>query len=169
MSNISEDTNEIINCNNCEKIYKLQIDLIKHMRTEHDRYNTIVCSLGYGSLITILNLVKNDLNVWIIFLSAICLIISIGIFVHLEMDNIKNSRNQINSLTTAVYKNYDLNEMMKVYNSFYETEQRIIEKFKKWNPISSFFGFTAAVIIIIGTVSPFVPELIKDFIAFILI
>lgn len=169
MSNISEEENKFQNCNDCEKIYKLQIDMVKHMRTEHDRYNTIVCSLGYGSLITILNLVKNDLNIWFTFLCAICLIISIGIFVHLEMDNITKSRNQINSLTTAIYKNYDLNEMMKVYNSFYETEQRIIEKFGKWNPISSFFGFTAAVIILIGTLVPFVPELVKYFIVFILI
>lgn len=169
MPNIYESIEESQNCNNCEKIHKWQIEHIKHMRTEHDRYNTIVCSLGYGSLITILNLVKNDLNIWVTFTSAICLIISIGIFVFLEMKNITSSKAQTEKLTTVIYYNCKLSQIKQIYNSFYKDDLERIKFFNKWRPISLYSGFIAAGIITLGIIYPIIPKILKSFIAFILI
>lgn len=153
MPTIYNQIQETSNCNNCEKIHKWQIDIVRNMMTEHHRYNTIVCSLGYGTIITILNLVKDDISFACKLWAIIPLIISIGLFVYVEMDNLANIKLQISRLTAIVYAGISLDKIKQIYGEFYQEEQKRIIKFKMPRYISIVAGFISIIPLIIGIFS----------------
>lgn len=153
MPTIYDQIQETSNCDNCEKIHKWQIDIVRNMMTEHHRYNTIVCSLGYGTIITILNLVKDDISFTCKLWAIIPLIISIGIFVYVEMDNLAHIKLQIIRLTAIIYAGTNLDKIKQVYGEFYEDEQNRIKKFQVPRYISIATGFIAVIPLIVGIFS----------------
>lgn len=149
MSGIFNEIHETKNCANCEKIHKWQYDYTRHIVTEHHRYNTIVCSIGYGSFLTILNLLKDNLNyAWRISV-ILPLMLSIAIFVYVEMQNIVSLKYQIQRLTAAIHSNCQLSVIKQVYNEFYEESQKKNVKYQILKNISVISGFLSVIILAI--------------------
>ncbi|MFA6989546.1 MAG: hypothetical protein WC197_05710 [Candidatus Gastranaerophilaceae bacterium] len=143
---------ETPNCKNCEKIHKWQLEHMKHTVAEHQRYNTIICSIGYGSLITILNITKDNLNDYVKTFIILFLAISISIFVGLEMQNIGRLKDQIQRLITAIYEDSGLSNIKKIYNDFYNESQKQIKSFNFLRNISKISGFISAILLILNLI-----------------
>lgn len=147
MASIHDSIQETKNCKNCEALHKWQYDYTRHLIVEHNRYNTIVCSLGYGSILTVLNLIKDNLNYgWRISI-AMPLILSIAIFVYVEIQNITSLKYQIERLTAAIHSNCELSVIKQVYNEFYEESHKKNNKFQILKKISTFAGFLSVIIL----------------------
>lgn len=162
MASIYDSIQETENCKNCEKFHKMQFDYSRHIIAEHHRYNTIVCSLGYGSLITILNFTKDNIYDFIKILVIVCLIISIGIFVNLEMGNLEILKAEIAKLTEAIHSNCELSAIKQIYNEFYTAYQIRMKSFNVLKDISRKTGFASAILLIIGILLPIIIHMLTN-------
>jgi hypothetical protein len=161
---------ETDNCKNCKNAFKWQVEVVKNVFIEAQRYNTIVCTIGYGSLITIFNFAKDDLNDMLKLPILLSFAISICIFVLIEMKNIEHLQKRVNELLELLY--YKETEekpiliffLKDIYNNFYKKDEDYKKENKIFLDISFFTGAISFFLLIIGLLLPFLNHSILNYI-----
>lgn len=149
---ISGNCKDCKRCETCEKIHRWQLEYLKNVFSNAEKYNSVICSVGYLSFLTILNNFKNELYFWSKISIYIPLSISIFTFIIFEIHKNERINLQVSKLIEAINTWAGLKVSKIIYDSFAKIESEFKEKNLILRNISIISGYISVILFLINIV-----------------
>lgn len=141
-----------------EYYYNRKLDITVKAIEEMDKYNSLVCSIGYVSILAVLSYTHNSMDKTFLFFACFCYLLSVAIFVIFEIKKVflNNIYRQKISTNLEEYVNEKISKKELVEENLKARKDTYSDFAKKqlyYFIPSAFLGATSGIIIVLDFIN----------------